>query len=188
MDAKHNYFLDTEFDDQKKPFAVDPISWGLVNEAGREYYGVSREFNRAGRHKFLQEHVIPKLPPVEQCQTIPEIRAGILGFLKPAVELDIWAHNGSTDFFMLYKVWDNQMEFRAALKRTHGIQRVNFREMGELSRLCKGLAMVDQPLPHQANKDAQIERLNYMAYSRWIEKYKPHYAREFGIRLLVPGG
>ena len=53
------YFYDTEFIDDGR--TIELISIGVAAEDGREYYGISSEFNpdRAGR--WVRTHVLPKL-------------------------------------------------------------------------------------------------------------------------------
>ena len=55
------YFYDTEFIDDGR--TIDLISIGVAAEDGREYYGISTEFNpeRAGR--WVRTNVLPKLAP-----------------------------------------------------------------------------------------------------------------------------
>lgn len=52
------YFLDTEF--VESPCTIDLISIGIVDESGREFYAVSREFNlnRAWKHDFVRNNVL----------------------------------------------------------------------------------------------------------------------------------
>ena len=184
MDDKHNYFLDTEFDERTGGFSIDPISYGLVHETGEGYYGVSREFNEAGRFQWLQDHVITKLPPVDFRKSLAQIRSDVIGFIQPAQEIDIWAYNGSTDFFVFYKLWDNQLAFREALKKAHGIQKVNFREMKEVSYMCVGLKMPEQTSPdHVAINDAHHERARFGAISNWVRTNDPKLATTLRLRL-----
>ncbi len=55
------YFIDTEFIE-----AVDflqPISIGIVDNDGREFYAINSEFDVSKADAWLQENVIAKLPP-----------------------------------------------------------------------------------------------------------------------------
>ncbi len=184
MENKHNYFLDTEFDERTNAFSIDPISWGLVSETGKKYYGVSAAFNEAGRFEGLQHHVIKKLPPQSDRKTHAKIRDDLEAFIEPAKEIDIWAYNGATDFFVLYKLWDNQLAFRDALKARHGIEKVNFREMKEVSRMCTGLAMPVQSTPdHVAVNDAAFELERYQAISQWVRANNPGLAKVLSLKL-----
>ena len=56
------YWLDTEFIEDGK--AIDLISIGIVAEDGREYYAVSKDFNRAKlfENPWLIKNVVPSLP------------------------------------------------------------------------------------------------------------------------------
>ncbi len=66
-----NYYLDTEFHEYKKNKITDTIeliSIGLVNDKGREYYAISKDFNvkRAWKNEWLRTNVlIPILKELE---------------------------------------------------------------------------------------------------------------------------
>ena len=97
MNLKDNYFLDTEFNERIRPFSIDPISYGLTAEDGSRCYRVSSQFNERAAFPWLKDHVISKLPPVVERRSLEAIRAEMMGFIKPAKEIDIWAYNGATD-------------------------------------------------------------------------------------------
>lgn len=55
------YFFDTEFNEDGK--TIDLISIGIVAEDGREYYAISTEFDPRRVNKWVEENVLPFLPP-----------------------------------------------------------------------------------------------------------------------------
>ena len=168
MQAKGVYFLDTEFADvPQEGFGIDFFSIGLVRHDGAEYYGVYDGIDEA-RYSghWVADHVLAKLPPQDQRQSLSTIREGILNLFAPAKEIEVWAHNGSYDFFILARLFGGQLNLRRELKERYGIERVTFRDSKEL--LANRPAHITLPVQdpeseHISIADARQERAIYNA-------------------------
>lgn len=55
------YWIDTEFNEEKGGATITPISIALVCEDGREYYGISEEFDAGSCNQWVLENVLPVL-------------------------------------------------------------------------------------------------------------------------------
>ena len=55
------FFYDCEFIEDGR--TVDLVSIGVVDEAGREFYAVSTEFDAGRAGPWVRQHVLPQLPP-----------------------------------------------------------------------------------------------------------------------------
>lgn len=60
--VKLKYFFDTEFDEDG--VTINLISIGMLCEDGREYYAVSTEFDPNHCNDWVQQNVLPLLPPM----------------------------------------------------------------------------------------------------------------------------
>lgn len=160
------YFFDAEFNEKvPETFAIDFISIGVVAEDGREYYGVSRDFNRAAAtaNVWVARDVVPKLPPESTWTDLETIRAGIMALIEPAKTVEFWAKNNSYDTFVLCRLFGGMMALRARLAQEKGIEKVIFRDSNVLRD-----ELGDPPLPpqdpetkHDALADARQERVEY---------------------------
>ena len=178
--ALARYFLDTELNEKvDTPFGVDFISIGLVNEGGGSYYGVNRDFNRAAAREnaWVQEHVVGKLPATDDpaWQTVAEIRQNALAMFKPAKEVEIWARNGSYDFFILCRLFGGMNQLRQTLKQEKGIEKISFRDMNELHRRYTTEGVTPQPedTHHIAVHDALQELRDFNAMMRQRMRLDP---------------
>lgn len=111
------WMLDCEFNVEQPNFEL--ISIALVSDDGREYYAVNQEFNQAKCGKWLQENVLPKLPPFDMHQAFcgnyktaterkwkprSEIAYDIRQLLTTQLSGDksqVWAYFASYDWVML---------------------------------------------------------------------------------------
>lgn len=166
MQARGVYFLDTEFADvPQEGFGIDFFSIGLVRGDGAEYYGVYDRIDEARyAGHWVADHVLAKLPPQDQRHGLSAIREGILALFAPAKEIEVWAHNGSYDFFILARLFGGQLNLRRELKDRYGIERVTFRDTKEL--LANRPAQVTLPVQDPASEhisiaDARQERAVY---------------------------
>ncbi|WIM89199.1 polyadenylate-specific 3'-exoribonuclease AS [Candidatus Mycobacterium wuenschmannii] len=101
------YFYDTEFIDDG--YTIELISIGVVAEDGREYYGVSTEFNPDRAGSWVRANVLPKLPsPASQ---LWRSRAQIRNDLETFFDIDgpepieLWAWVGAYDHVALCQLW-----------------------------------------------------------------------------------
>ncbi len=169
-----HYFLDTEFADlPDSGMGIDFISIGLVTLDGRSFYGVSNTIDEQKyKGHWLEQNVLAKLPLPEQRQSLTEIKAALLALFAPPTgeraptTINIWAHNGSYDFYVLCRIFGGQLALRKALHDTYGIEKTTFRDMKELRPHQHSLPMPAPQNPateHIAIADAQHERLIFLA-------------------------
>lgn len=130
------YFFDTEFRDEPEKFRCELVSIGILNEKGREYYGISNEFNlkAAKEQPWLKTHVIDKLDDPATWKSVAEIRQGVLDMFEPAQKVELWARNGSHDNVLICQLFGGMGEFFDLLKKEKNIDRVEFRDINELKR------------------------------------------------------
>lgn len=97
------FWYDTEFLEDGR--TIELVSIGVVAEDGREYYAVSTEFDPTRAHPWVEEHVLPQLPPPADpaWRTRARIRADLVDFLGDAPEL--WAWIGPYDHVVLVQLW-----------------------------------------------------------------------------------
>jgi 3'-5' exoribonuclease Rv2179c-like domain len=113
------YFYDTEFIDDGR--TIDLISIGVAAEDGREYYGISTEFNpdRAGR--WVRTNVLPKLPsPSSQLyRSRKRIRSELEDFFGVDGDepIELWAWVGAYDHVVLCQLWGPMTALPPAIPR-----------------------------------------------------------------------
>src|SRR5215216_7285439 len=86
------FFYDTEFIEDGT--TIDLVSIGVVDEAGREFYAVSTEFDPAKAIPWVRRNVLDQLPgpahPVWRSRD--QIKDELLAFLtEPGEEIELWA-------------------------------------------------------------------------------------------------
>lgn len=95
------YYLDTEFIDDGS--ALDLVSIAVVDDTGREYYAVSREFDAAKASDWCRAHVLSRLEPRtdrvwrDRRTIADELRA----FVDAADHPIFWVWNGAHDWVVL---------------------------------------------------------------------------------------
>lgn len=113
------YFYDTEFIEDGR--TIDLVSIAVVADDGREYYGVSTEFdpNRAGR--WVRTHVLPKLPPPASplWRSCSRIRADLEAFfgVGGGEPIELWAWVGAYDHVVLCQLWGPMPALPSAMPR-----------------------------------------------------------------------
>ena len=113
------YFYDTEFIDDG--YTIELISIGVAAEDGREYYGISSEFNpeRAGR--WVRTNVLPKLPsPSSQLyRSRKQIRSDLEDFfgIDGDEPIELWAWVGAYDHVVLCQLWGPMTALPPAIPR-----------------------------------------------------------------------
>jgi hypothetical protein len=98
------YFFDTELADTGS--VIDLISIGMVAEDGREFYAVSKEFDRSLTNSWVKENVLPRLEPPDSpvWKTRSEMRDGLLDFVGDDVP-EFWAYTGAYDWVALAQLF-----------------------------------------------------------------------------------
>ncbi|MEX2393324.1 MAG: 3'-5' exoribonuclease [Actinomycetota bacterium] len=98
------YFMDTEYTDDGERFEL--ISIALVSDDGREYYAAVEGFDRAAVTPWVEEHVLPQLPPAGdslwkgRSQIRDEIEAFVTG---PNIEF--WTMCAWVDWLLLVRLF-----------------------------------------------------------------------------------
>ncbi|HEX6755767.1 MAG TPA: polyadenylate-specific 3'-exoribonuclease AS [Mycobacteriales bacterium] len=87
---------------------IDLVSIGMVDEAGREFYAVSTEFDPTRAIPWVRRHVLDKLPspadPVWRSRA--RIRDDLLAFMsEPGEPIELWAWYAAYDHVALAQLW-----------------------------------------------------------------------------------
>jgi hypothetical protein len=104
---KRRFFYDTEFIEY--PSTIDLISIGIVDEHGREFYGVNWDCNHGMANPWVQENVIAKLPerghPADDnpWMTRIQLMREVLKFLDPSKvrPVELWGYYSAYDHVAL---------------------------------------------------------------------------------------
>ena len=82
FDTEFNEYDVTLNDGRVFPFA-DPISIGVVDDQGRSFMAVFKEFSRAAAqgNEWIMDNVVSKLPPEDTWKSRAQIRAELLDFI-----------------------------------------------------------------------------------------------------------
>lgn len=107
------YFYDLEFG--RTAPEVTLISIGVVAEDGREYYGVSSEFDPLAVHPWVVQHVLPQLPPPSTWKARATMVADLLAFFDD--EPVWWAWMGAYDHVALCQLWGEMPSLPRAFPR-----------------------------------------------------------------------
>ncbi|WP_026212284.1 polyadenylate-specific 3'-exoribonuclease AS [Longispora albida] len=105
----YRYFYDCEFIEDGT--RIDLVSIGVVDEAGREFYAVSTEFDDSKAVPWVRRNVLDKLPsPASKAWRSRErIREDLLAFLTEPLgsggELELWAWFAAYDHVALAQLW-----------------------------------------------------------------------------------
>lgn len=105
------YWYDTEFIESGygKPFQL--ISIGIINEEGKEYYAVCKDFNPEDADDWVKENVLSKLDiPKEGPKKIDQIRKDIIKFVGSDPKPEFWAYYGSYDHVMLSLIFGRMID------------------------------------------------------------------------------
>lgn len=100
------FFYDCEF--VEDGVRVDLVSIGVVDEAGREYYAVSTEFDGSRAIPWVRRHVLDKLPsPADPAwRSRDRIREELHAFLTEAGgPIELWAWYAAYDHVALAQLW-----------------------------------------------------------------------------------
>jgi len=100
------FFYDTEFIEDG--VTIDLVSIGMVDEAGREFYAVSTEFDERKAIPWVRRNVLEQLPPPADraWRDRRRIRDDLLAFLTgPGEEVELWAWFAAYDHVALAQLW-----------------------------------------------------------------------------------
>jgi hypothetical protein len=112
------YFYDCEFIEDG--LTIDLVSIGVVDEAGREFYAVSTEFDPTRAITWVRRNVLDKLPPPADpaWRSRERIRADLLAFLtEPGEEIELWAWYAAYDHVVVCQLWGSMPALPRAIPR-----------------------------------------------------------------------
>jgi hypothetical protein len=120
------YFYDCEFIEDGK--TIDLVSIGVVDEAGREFYAVSSEFDPSRAIEWVRRNVLDKLPaPADPAwRGRDAIRRDLLAFLlAPGEPIELWAWMASYDHVVLAQLWGDMRALPRVIPRfTHELRQL----------------------------------------------------------------
>ncbi|MBI3685806.1 MAG: polyadenylate-specific 3'-exoribonuclease AS [Actinobacteria bacterium] len=144
------YFYDCEFIEDG--VTVDLVSIGVVDEAGREFYAVSTDFDPTRAIPWVRRHVLDKLPsPGDPAwRSRRQIRADLLAFLtEPGEGIELWAWYSAYDHVALCQLWGAMPALPRVIPRfTHELRQ----RWEDAGRMALPPAPADQ---HDALADAR---------------------------------
>ena len=152
------FFYDCEFIEDGT--TIDLVSIGVVGEDGREFYGVSTEFDPTRAGAWVRANVLPKLPsPADPAwRSRARLREDLLRFLTSAPgEVELWAWIAAYDHVVLCQLWGAMPALPRALPRFTRELRQRWEDAGR------------PPLPsptsdaHDALADARLNRQRWEA-------------------------
>jgi hypothetical protein len=118
------FFYDCEFIENGT--TIDLVSIGMVDEAGREFYAVSTEFDASKAIEWVRRNVLDKLPPPADAawRSTAQIRADLLAFLTaPGEDVELWAWMAGYDHVVLAQVWGDMRALPRQIPRfTHELR------------------------------------------------------------------
>jgi hypothetical protein len=129
------YFYDCEFIEDGR--TIDLISIGVCDEAGREFYAVSSEFDPATAGSWVRRNVLDKLPsPADPAwRGRSRIRDELLEFLLQPVaegeEIELWAWYAAYDHVALCQLWGSMTALPREIPRFTRDLRQRWDDLGQ---------------------------------------------------------
>jgi len=118
------FFYDCEF--IENGHTIDLVSIGVVDEAGREFYAVSTEFDPSKAIDWVRRNVLDKLPgPADRAwRSTERIREDLLAFLtEPGEPIELWAWMAGYDHVVLAQLWGDMRALPRQIPRfTHELR------------------------------------------------------------------
>jgi 3'-5' exoribonuclease-like protein len=118
------FFYDCEFIEDG--ITIELVSIGVVDEAGREFYAVSTEFDPTRAIEWVRRNVLDKLPaPADPAwRSLERIRADLLAFLtEPNEPIELWAWMSAYDHVALAQLWGDMRALPRPIPRfTHELR------------------------------------------------------------------
>lgn len=98
------YFVDTEHTDDGSRFEL--ISLAVVSEDGREYYAAVEGYDATAVTPWMDEHVIPKLPPPGDSlwKSRDQIRADLVEFVT-GPDIEFWTMCAWADWSLVVRLF-----------------------------------------------------------------------------------
>jgi hypothetical protein len=104
-------FLDTEF--MEDGATIELLSLGVVDDVGREYYGVNREADHRKANAWVRAHVLPLLPTAPDdpaWRTRAQLRDDLAEFLDEGSRAEVWAYYGSYDHVVVCQLFGRMVD------------------------------------------------------------------------------
>ena len=209
MNRRRVYF---DFEFYEDGTTIEPISVGMVDEQGFEYYAVFKEISkhfswrRVVKHDFLREHVVPHLPLLpEYGQTLlldvdhpdvkpkEQIRQEILDFLLPDepgedahLGIALWAWFSAYDHVTLAQLWGPMMSLPPGIPMRTGDLAQEADRLG-VTILPQQKGIVHHAL-HDARHGKEIAEFLAAQNEAWLDEYYRKRRREEDGHLMVVSG
>lgn len=131
------YFLDWEFIEDGH--TIDPISVGIVDDAGLEYYAVFEDapWERIRENEWLTANVVPQLPFPDGWKPREQIRSDVKYFLSPFVDgefrgnIELWTWFGAYDHLCLAQLFGSMADYPIHLPKWSNDARQWHYQLGE---------------------------------------------------------
>lgn len=166
------YFLDTEFIENGQ--TIDLISIGIVAEDGREFYAVSKAFNRvtAFGNEWLVENVLPHLPIKDfsgntltlasfsedyshpAWMSLTEIRDGILAFIGEDPAPEFWSYFADYDWVVFCWIFGRMVDLPRGFPM-----------------YCNDLRQLMNHYPNVTKPDSSVDEHHALADARWNKQF-----------------
>ncbi len=209
--SRRKIYIDFEFLEDGE--TIEPISVGLVDEEGKEYYAVVKEISkhfvwrRIVGHEFLRKYVVPHLPLLpEYEQTLlldvdhpdvkpkEQIRDEILDFLLPGGDpvfepyrgIALWAWLSAYDHVTLAQLWGPMMSLPPGIPMRTGDLAQEADRLG-VTILPQQKGIVHHAL-HDARHDKEIAEFLAAQNEAWLDEYYRKRRREEDGHLMVVSG
>jgi hypothetical protein len=118
------FFYDCEFIEDGR--TIELVSLGMVDEAGREFYAVSTDFDPNRANDWVRRNVLDKLPPPADpaWRPLSRIRDDVLAFLLASGDtIELWAWMAAYDHVALVQLWGDMRALPRAIPRfTHELR------------------------------------------------------------------
>ncbi|MDQ6873542.1 MAG: polyadenylate-specific 3'-exoribonuclease AS [Actinomycetota bacterium] len=125
-------FYDCEFLEDGR--TIELVSIAAVDEAGREFYAVSTEFDPAAAIPWVQANVLDKLPAPGNAawRSRERIRADLYAYLTgPGEGLELWAWYAGYDHVVLCQLWGGMPALPRAVPRFTKDLRQRWDDLGQ---------------------------------------------------------
>jgi hypothetical protein len=120
------YFYDCEFIEDGSTITL--VSIGMIDEAGREFYAVSTEFDPSRAIEWVKRNVLNQLPsPADPAwRSRARIRDDLLAFMnEPDEPIELWAWMASYDHVVLAQLWGDMRALPRKIPRfTHELRQL----------------------------------------------------------------
>src|SRR5262245_23019538 len=160
----YRYFYDCEFIEDGR--TIDLVSIGVVDEAGREFYAISTEFDDRAAVPWVRRNVLDRLPSPSHpaWRSRQRIRDDLYAFLveplTPGNDMELWAWYAAYDQLVLAQLWG----------RVPALPRDSPRFTKDLRQRCDDLDRPELPNAEHQWHDALVDARHNLARWRVMER------------------